>query len=583
MRLTHFLFALFCSPVIQAQNYITEEFNKTYQNKPLKEYSRVMTYYDLWEEILFCEDTSLVYDNVFILSDEVQSSLVDSLFKSKSSWEIEPFVWIKNSNFGLNYESYGKAAIFKVDGLNFKREFLVTRCLGVANFWFRDCKLKQGLVIACQASIVQLSHCEIKGNIDVGDVNKGVCVNNLKIDSCKIELNGYHSFFLKVNSNSERGHGIEINNSNIYCRDTLAFLLFSDFETLVIRNSVFLIPVIIQSKEITEFWCSHSIFDRITFEYFPEPLTFVCQWSVLKGVLANDSEGDDYLSLSQFDAWSNALDDVEAYDELMSKYKALHEIYKSRGDMVSANGSYLEMKDVETKRLLYIYNTAGGINNYFKYKLNVFLGYVADYGTNPVKCIIYAIYVIFLFALFYLLFYSKWDNINHKFMLKRGLSFIHFFKGEQKRDELYTDNYKEHIYSFDEFKKNIQEAKGQIPFFFFLFLRPVYWTANTKIRINEWFYNRLDFTRKSWASLNKKQKASYGTFYFIALLFYGLYLLIIKFLTAFVISFNSFSSLGFGSLNLTGVTRYLAMVEGFIGWLLLSVFSISLFSQIIQG
>jgi len=168
-------------------------------------------------------------------------------------------------------------------------------------------------------------------------------------------------------------------------------------------------------------------------------------------------------------------------------------------------------------------------------------------------------------------------------MVKRSRTFIQFFKGEQKREDLYTDSFKDHVNSFEEFKQSIKEAKGEIPFFFFLFLKPVYWTARRKILLNTWFYNRLDFTRKSWVSLNKKQKVGYGSIFFTALLFYGFYLLTIKFLTSLIISFNSFSSLGFGSLNLVGISRYMAMIEGFIGWLLLAVFSVSLFSQIIQG
>jgi hypothetical protein len=47
-------------------------------------------------------------------------------------------------------------------------------------------------------------------------------------------------------------------------------------------------------------------------------------------------------------------------------------------------------------------------------------------------------------------------------------------------------------------------------------------------------------------------------------------------------SLNAFSTLGFGEIPVRGVAKYLAIVEGFIGWFLLSIFSVSLVSQILQ-
>lgn len=554
-------------------------------NKPLSEYTRVITYYDLLEEILFCKDTVLVFENVFVQVDDYQKERVDSLCKSELVWSIEPEVIISHSNFGYDYNHIGLSWIsFSLKGLNFKRELKIYNCIGIQIFRFTDCGFNTGFRINSLAGSVFVENCKIRKEISIGD-NSGRNVQALFINNCNIELKEWtnsrqrHAHLLSANN---EGGYIHLENSKIYSSDTFAFLGIHSFEGVLIENCNFLLPVVFNSygTEVKSLKIKNTKFKRVSFSNFPEPSEFVCQWTDLRGCLANDTGFD---SLIFFDGRTSELSNVYAYDELMSRYKELHEIYKTRGDMKSANGCYIEMKDVETRRLLYIYETEGGMSNYFTHKLNVWLGIFADYGTNPVKCILYAIKVILFFAFFYLLFFSKWDNINNKFMLKRSQTFIHFFKADQKREEIYSDTYKEHINSFENFKKSVQEAKGQIPFFFFLFLRPVYWTARRKIIINEWFYNRLDFTRKSWASLTNKQRLGYGTFYFGALMIYGLYLLMVKLFTALVISFNSFSSLGFGSLSLSGVTRYLAMVEGFIGWLLLSVFSISLFSQIIQG
>jgi len=569
------------------------EYRTQYDNKPLLEYSNVFTYFEFWKEVLESEDTStLVFDNIFIQCDFEQKLLIDSLISAKGDTIIDQRLILTNVTFGNDFEHFGGSS-FYVPGLTFKRGLTITsrkpldaieliNCnisggiefnIPVEYLGFIDCRLNEELNVA-RPQFIQFRNCHIK----LSHVDSKRKITNLRLD------------FL----NTENDNIIEFHNTFISDDNPSAVLTISEANDIIINSSIINIPTIFQNEEtkkINSFEVYESNLNRITIPDFPEALNFSCRWKCLKGKIAEDYAEKHWIeglpnlvdSVIYFDGLKSSLHDIYQYDWLIATYKTLHEIYKTRGDMVSANGCYIEMKDVETRRLLYIYQTEGGISNYFTYKLNVWLGKFADYGTNPVKCILYAIKVIFFFAFFYLLFYSKWDNINHKFMLKRSQSFIHFFKGEQKREELFTDSYKEHIHSFADFKKSVQEAKGQIPFFFYLFLRPVYWTARRKIIINEWFYNRLDFTRKSWASLNKKQRAGYGTFYFGALLIYGLYLLTIKFLTAFVISFNSFSSLGFGSLNLTGMTRYLAMVEGFIGWLLLSVFSISLFSQIIQG
>jgi hypothetical protein len=60
------------------------------------------------------------------------------------------------------------------------------------------------------------------------------------------------------------------------------------------------------------------------------------------------------------------------------------------------------------------------------------------------------------------------------------------------------------------------------------------------------------------------------------------YVGIIKILNALMLSLNVFSTLGFGDIPVKGFAKYLTVVEGFIGWFLLSIFSVALISQIIQ-
>lgn len=60
-----------------------------------------------------------------------------------------------------------------------------------------------------------------------------------------------------------------------------------------------------------------------------------------------------------------------------------------------------------------------------------------------------------------------------------------------------------------------------------------------------------------------------------------LYDITIKLLNALMLSINTFTTLGFGDIPIKGLTRYLAIIEGFIGWFMLSIFSVSLISQLL--
>jgi hypothetical protein len=54
---------------------------------------------------------------------------------------------------------------------------------------------------------------------------------------------------------------------------------------------------------------------------------------------------------------------------------------------------------------------------------------------------------------------------------------------------------------------------------------------------------------------------------------------IIALLNAFTLSLNSFVTLGFGEIPTKGAARYITIVEGFLGWFLLTLFSVALISQ----
>jgi hypothetical protein len=65
-------------------------------------------------------------------------------------------------------------------------------------------------------------------------------------------------------------------------------------------------------------------------------------------------------------------------------------------------------------------------------------------------------------------------------------------------------------------------------------------------------------------------------------LFALVYDLLIKVLNALMLSINTFTTLGFGEIPIKGLPRYLAIIQGFIGWFMLTIFSVSLISQLLN-
>jgi hypothetical protein len=55
----------------------------------------------------------------------------------------------------------------------------------------------------------------------------------------------------------------------------------------------------------------------------------------------------------------------------------------------------------------------------------------------------------------------------------------------------------------------------------------------------------------------------------------------LSFLNALTLSLNSFVTLGFGNIPTKGIARYVCIIQGFIGWFLLSIFTVSLFNQVL--
>ncbi|MCC6410361.1 MAG: two pore domain potassium channel family protein [Saprospiraceae bacterium] len=97
----------------------------------------------------------------------------------------------------------------------------------------------------------------------------------------------------------------------------------------------------------------------------------------------------------------------------------------------------------------------------------------------------------------------------------------------------------------------------------FYFFFPSDWDITSKARL---IRNFKDFTKK-----NKKGRGKS----FIKLL----KAFTISILNAVTLSLNAFTTLGFGNIPTHGLARYVCILQGFIGWFLLSIFTVALINQ----
>ena len=101
-------------------------------------------------------------------------------------------------------------------------------------------------------------------------------------------------------------------------------------------------------------------------------------------------------------------------------------------------------------------------------------------------------------------------------------------------------------------------------FSFVYFFFPSDWDKESKAQMLTLFKNKF--------SKGKEEQRSF---------LYLVKLLLLSIINSLTLSVNAFTTLGFGSIPTTGFTRYVAVFQGFIGWFLLSIFTVALINQVL--
>lgn len=114
-------------------------------------------------------------------------------------------------------------------------------------------------------------------------------------------------------------------------------------------------------------------------------------------------------------------------------------------------------------------------------------------------------------------------------------------------------------------------------------VKPLYHFSLLYHQMAQWLYRRGEVLSGRWIDLKPAKKIAVSAVVCTTILLYGVFLVCVRGVNALFLSINTFSTLGFGNIPVKGISRYTAILEGFIGWFLLSIFSVSLISQILKN
>ncbi len=148
--------------------------------------------------------------------------------------------------------------------------------------------------------------------------------------------------------------------------------------------------------------------------------------------------------------------------------------------------------------------------------------------------------------------------------------------------EVYLDNQKEDLLEYDEFKTLVTQQGKTAPKFFTTTALPLYKWAISGTKFSPSIVKRIDIMKGVWNDLPSK-KSRWKSFLLISAFTVAIcYDILIKILNELMLSINTFTTLGFGEIPIKGLPRYLAIIQGFIGWFMLTIFSVLPISQLLN-
>ena len=271
-----------------------------------------------------------------------------------------------------------------------------------------------------------------------------------------------------------------------------------------------------------------------------------------------------------------------AFLDLRKELARYYNDFKKDHNTENANLVYREIKNLETQRFAYLYKLNPNFSTFFKWRINQFLKVFSAYGTEPERAIIFSLYVILAFALVYLFFPNYWDSHGKNRIMDRYRFFLKYVNKDSGMHEVYLDEKKPELLASEDFRAYLQEQGKTAPKFFMATALPLYRWSVAGMRTFSWMLSKVDILKGKWSDTEDSKKGGKSILLIGAFLIALLYDIFIKVLNALMLSINTFTTLGFGEIPIEGLPRYLAIIQGFIGWFMLTIFSVSLISQLLN-
>lgn len=366
--------------------------------------------------------------------------------------------------------------------------------------------------------------------------------------------------------------------------DTHDVLRFNtvDFNDIWFDNNYFEPYVDLSYCNVNAFFADSNLFERGLIAeglQIGQPSSYA-EWYQFSNKLCLVSYKDDHLEIYK-GITHEEIENRHWFHRLKSSKASFYDLYLFHENSNSADQCYVEMKKMDTRFYGYLYQQKPDMHNFFHWQMNRFLDRFSDYGTSPTKSIIYAGKVVIFFALFYFFLYHDWD-ISKLSLMKRLRLLTDYFREEKGIGRLYHEQNHEQIQSYEDFRHFMHGNKGEVPPYFIWLSEPLYRYALWRHKLNVGILSKTEILNGKWTSLasGKRQRTSVAVGLGIA--GFLLFSVVLKAFNALVLSFNILMTLGFGDIPTRGIVKYLAIVEGLIGWVLLTIFSTSLVSQLLQ-
>tara|TARA_R110002072_G_scaffold302762_1_gene488554 strand:- start:1004 stop:2731 length:1728 start_codon:yes stop_codon:yes gene_type:complete len=531
---------------------------------------------DWIEEINNWQDSTYTVKNIKVLIDANKDSLfIQKAFKRNDTIN-ENIAAIINKPViidGLEFDnSFGlPGAVYAIKNIRFKERVRLSNFQGLG-FQFTNMVFEKNFSIRGSNRYVyyNFSNCIFNAGIGFFDFYEGATFSFV---NCNIDKS------LQITRTPSKPE-LYIFNSNV---NTLVFAS-GDAKELVVKNSS--INVVVLQGAIIES-VAHFVNNKIdeidiSGAKLPDNNTYISFDQISKKLFVN-IYSIDYPNGKKYEV-SDTMDFEmkEHYDLLIASYTLLLNSYQNIGEQDSYNACYIEMKNIQTRRLEYLYTKSPTFKGFFTWKINQFLKIFSGYGTEPARAVIFSMYVIFLFAFIYLLFPNSWDSHGRKRIMDRYAFFFTYMNKKSGIHEVYLENQKPELLEFEDFKTLVDKQGKSVPKFFTATALPLYKWAISGTKLSASILKRVDIMKGTWSDLPKSKRIWKSILLIGAFTIAVIYDIFIKMLNALMLSINTFTTLGFGEIPIKGLPRYLAIIQGFIGWFMLTIFSVSLISQLLN-